>query len=224
MEISRNRSPLGAMLLPNHLMKILSLLQCQMILTSVSETLVGGRDLDRKSVSLMSSLTISVIIAANSMNRRPGLCEAAVGMAEESGSRQPPIPHDHRPQGNDHPAPRTPVRTGHLRPGHCGGNPPGPSPWRPYQAGTVIARVGAPHSHPAQEDLRDLLTGSPGHLNWAVNRATNAIVTVEPREWKLACVVGTAGRWKRVNSTAGNSLRAAPLVAARTVTGCLDRG
>lgn len=200
-------------------MKILSLLHCQLIWTSVSETLVGGRDLDRTSVSLMSLLTISVIMAANSMNRSAGLCEAAVGMAEERGSRQPPIPHDHRPQGNDHSAPRTPVRTG-----HCSGNPPSPLSWRPYQVGTVIARVGAPHSRPAHEDPRDLLTELSGHLHWAVNRAIHAVVTVEPREWKLARVGGTEGRWKRANSTGDTSLRAAPLVAARTVTGYLDRG
>lgn len=200
-------------------MKILSLLQYQVTWTSVSETLVGRRVLDKNSVSLVSWLTISVIIAANSMNRRAGLREAAVGMADDSGSRQPPVPHDHRWQGNDDLTPRTPMRTR-----YCGGNPPSPLPWRPYQVEPVIACVCALHSHPAQEDSRDLLTGAPRHLHWAVNRATHAIVTVEPRDRKLVRVVGTAGRWKRAKRPASTSLRAAPLFAARAVTGCLDRG
>ncbi len=193
--------------------------QCRVTWTSVSETQIGGRDLDRNSLRLTILLTVSVIIAANAMNRRAGPCEAAVGMAEESGSRRPSIPHDYRPQGNDHPTARTPVRAV-----HCGGSPPGSLPRRPYQAGTAIARVGAPHSHSAQEDPRDLLTPSPGHPHWAANCGIHAIVTAEPRAWKRARVLRTDGRRTRPNSTAVTSLRAAPLVAARPLTGCLERG
>ena len=166
-------------------------------------------------MGLTISLTLSAAIATNSINRRVDLFETAEGTAEVSGPRRTSIRHDHRGQRNDHPAPRRAVRTGLF-----GGNPPGSLPRRLYQAGTAIARVGGPHSHPAPDDPRDLLTRSPGYPHWAANRGINAIVTDEER----AHVVRIDGRWKRPHSTAVSSLRATPLVAARPVTGYLERG
>jgi len=174
--------------------------------------------LDKHPVSLTSWLTVSMIIVAYAMNRQASLCEA-VGPIEESRSRRPPALACHRPQGADHPAPRTPMRAG-----HCGGSPPGPLPRRPHEAGTAIGRAGAPHIRAVQEDPRDLPTLSSRHPHRTANRGIRAIVTREPRAWKLACVFRTEGLWTRSDCTVGTSRQAAPLVAARTAARRLDRG